>query len=58
MRPKIDTEKLKHLPTVEELFKENYGPKGLLRVMSSMRVSCLVLCRGIEKMNQCCHSAV
>lgn len=28
MRPKIDTDKLKHLPTAEEMFKDEYGAKG------------------------------
>lgn len=28
MRTKIDTEKLKHIPTVEELFEKEYGPRG------------------------------
>lgn len=28
MRPKIDINKLKHLPTVEDMFVEEYGAKG------------------------------
>lgn len=37
MRPKIDINKLKHLPTTEDMFVDEYGAKVLLRVMSSMR---------------------
>lgn len=28
MRPKIDIDKLKHLPTAEDMFVEEYGAKG------------------------------
>ncbi|MBQ3606436.1 MAG: helix-turn-helix transcriptional regulator [Muribaculaceae bacterium] len=28
MRPKIDINKLKHLPTVEDMFEKEYGAKG------------------------------
>ena len=28
MRPKIDIYKLKHLPTAEDMFVEEYGAKG------------------------------
>ena len=28
MRPKIDINKLKHLPTAEDMFEEEYGAKG------------------------------
>ncbi len=28
MRPKIDINKLKHLPTTEEMFEAEYGAKG------------------------------
>ena len=28
MRPKIDNNKLKHLPTAEDMFVEEYGAKG------------------------------
>ncbi len=28
MRPKIDINKLKHLPTAEDMFTEEYGAKG------------------------------
>ena len=28
MRPKIDINKLKHLPTTEDMFVEEYGAKG------------------------------
>ncbi len=28
MRPKVDIEKVKQLPTVEEMFKNEYGEKG------------------------------
>ncbi len=28
MRPKIDMNKLKHLPTAEEMFEREYGAKG------------------------------
>ena len=30
MRPKIDMDKIKHLPTAEDMFANEYGAKGIV----------------------------
>ena len=50
MRPKIDINKLKHLPTTEDMFVDEYGAKGTAsRYEFDAKSRAWVLCRGVEK---------
>lgn len=50
MRPKIDMNKLKNLPTMEDMFKKEYCEPGTVRRDEfDAKSPCMVLCGGVEK---------